>query len=65
MKKCFRKCCQLYSIHAKELSADKAPFIEDFPVLQEFKDVFQEIHGLPPKRDIDFTIYLVPGAVPM
>ena len=32
-------------------------------MLQEFKDVFlDEILGLPPKRDIDFTIDLVPGA---
>ena len=32
-------------------------------MLQEFKDVFpDEILGLPPKRDIDFTIELVPRA---
>ena len=30
------------------------------------KNVFpDEIPGLPPKRDIDFTIELVPGAAPM
>ena len=35
-------------------------------MLQEFKDVFpDEITGLPPKRDIDFTIELVPGAAPV
>ena len=35
-------------------------------MLQEFKDVFpDEIPGLPPKRDIDFTIELVPGAAPV
>ena len=32
-------------------------------MLQEFRDVFSnEIPELPPKRDIDFTIELVPGA---
>ena len=32
-------------------------------MLQEFKDVFSdEIPGLPPNRDIDFTIEIVPGA---
>ena len=35
-------------------------------MLQEFKDVFpDEISGLPPKRDIDFTIELVPRAAPV
>ena len=34
--------------------------------MQEFIDVFpDEIPGLPPKRDIDFTIELVPGAAPV
>ena len=35
-------------------------------MLQDFKDVFpDEVIGLPPKRDIDFTIELVPGAAPV
>ena len=35
-------------------------------MLQEFRDVFlDEIPGLPLKRDIDFTIELVPGAAPV
>ena len=34
-------------------------------MLQDFADVFlEEIPGLPPKRDLDFTIELVPGVVP-
>ena len=39
--------------------------IENIPVLNEFIDVFpEEIPGLPPRRELDFTIELVPGAVP-
>jgi len=35
--------------------------IEDFAVLREFWDMFpKEILGLPPKRDINFTINLIP-----
>ena len=35
-------------------------------MLQEFEDVFPDkIPGLPPKRDINFTIELVPGAAPV
>jgi hypothetical protein len=30
--------------------------------LQEFEDVFQEIPRFPPKREIDFSVYLVSGA---
>ena len=35
-------------------------------MLQEFRDVFlDEIPGLPPNRDIDFTIELVSRATPV
>jgi hypothetical protein len=34
-------------------------------VLQEFADVFEEIPGLPPKRDIDFSIDLMPRVAPV
>ena len=49
-----------------EVTPNENPRLEDFNVLQEFKDVFpDEILGLPPKRDIDFKIELVPGATPV
>ena len=39
--------------------------MEDIPVLKEYADVFlEEIPRLPPKRELDFTIGLVLGAVP-
>ena len=39
--------------------------IENIPILKDYIDVFpEEILGLPPKRELDFTIELVPGAVP-
>ena len=45
---------------------NETPRLEDSHVLQKFRDVFPgEIPGLPPKRDIDFTIDLVPGAAPV
>jgi hypothetical protein len=62
LKICFRKGCQLYATHVEEPEKTKGPSLEGFPVLQEFEDVFKEIPGLPPKRDINFSIDLVPGA---
>ena len=45
---------------------NETPKLEDYHVLQEFRDVFlDEIPGLPPKRDNDFTIDLVPRAAPV
>ena len=49
-----------------EATKNETPKLEDYLVLQEFRDVFSdEIPGLPPKRDIDFTIDLVPRAAPV
>jgi hypothetical protein len=49
----------------EETPKDKVPNIEDYVVLKEFEYVFKEIPGLPPKRDIDFSINMMPGAAPV
>ena len=65
LNKFCRKGFQLYAAHVLEATENDTPRLEDFHVLQEFRDVFSnEIPELPPKRDIDFTIELVPGAAP-
>ena len=59
LKKFYRKGSQLYAAHISEAAGNANPRLEYFHVLHEFKDVFPEyILGLPPKRDIDFTILL-------
>jgi hypothetical protein len=65
MKKCYRKGCQIFATHMEETPKDKVPNLEDYAVLEEFEDVFKEVPGLPPKRDIDFSINLIPGAAPV
>jgi hypothetical protein len=65
LKKCYRKDCQIFAAHMEEESKDKVPILEDHEVLEEFEDVFKEIPGLPPKRDIDFSINLTPGEAPV
>ncbi|XP_073135163.1 uncharacterized protein [Henckelia pumila] len=43
-----------------------SPNLADLPVVSEFADVFpDEIPGLPPYREIDFNIELMPGTVPI
>jgi hypothetical protein len=55
----------LYAIQVLNATKNKELKIEDHPVLWEFKDVFpEEVPRLPPKRDLDFSIDLVPGVVP-
>lgn len=44
----------------EEMAKVQAPCLEDQLVLKEFVYVFVNILGIPPKIDIDFSIYLVP-----
>ena len=40
--------------------------LEDVPVVNEFPDVFpEELPGLPPDRELEFAIYLLPGTTPI
>lgn len=64
MKKYCRKGCSLYAIQVLESVEDDKPNLEDHPILREYKDVFpEEVSGLPPRRDIDFSIELTPRAI--
>jgi hypothetical protein len=65
LKKCYQKGCQLFAAQVEEASQDVVLNLEDHEVLKEFKDVFQEVPGLPTKRYIDFSINLMPGATPV
>ena len=55
-----RKGCQGYlcAIEAIEL---KDLDLNEIQIVREFPHVFQEVLGLPPDREIEFTIELVPG----
>ena len=63
LRKCFRKCFQLYASHVEDPKEGKEPKLQDYPMLQEFVDVFQELLRIPPKRE-NFTIDLVSSAIP-
>ncbi|KAH9303963.1 hypothetical protein KI387_008367, partial [Taxus chinensis] len=49
-----------------EFSEEDDDFMKQFPLLQSFRDVFpEELPGLPPKREFDFTIEIKPGTEPI
>ncbi|GJX42238.1 putative reverse transcriptase domain-containing protein [Tanacetum coccineum] len=57
--------CHLFLAHVtKKKSKEKR--MEDVPVIRDFPEVFLEkLPGLPPPRQVEFRIDLVPGAAPV
>ena len=68
LKRAVRKGCKSFAVTVinKENTNNKDKLkLEDIPILRGYSDVFlEEIMGLPPKRELEFTIELVPGVVP-
>ena len=68
LKRDVRKGCKAYAVtitNEKSMNNIDKLKLEDIPVLKEYLDVFsEEILGLPLKQELDFTIELVPSAVP-
>ncbi|XP_074323595.1 uncharacterized protein LOC141660507 [Apium graveolens] len=54
-------------VHEPEFDTSKdEPRIEDYPIVKEYVGVFpDELPGLPPHREVEFTIELIPGAEPI
>ncbi|GJR37167.1 putative reverse transcriptase domain-containing protein [Tanacetum coccineum] len=64
-KKYISRGCQVFMIQVikKEKSEEKR--LEDIPIVKEYPDVFPEnLPGLPPVRQIEFQINLIPRAAP-
>jgi hypothetical protein len=60
-----RKGCNLYEILSLN-ERGEAKGLDNLPVVREFADVFpEELPGLPPERELDFTIDLKPGTKPI
>jgi len=56
----------LYVAHILDLVEDKGSKLEDYSILPHFSDVFfDEVPRLPPKRDIDLPIDIVPRVAPV
>nr|GEV69428.1 putative reverse transcriptase domain-containing protein [Tanacetum cinerariifolium] len=63
-KGCHVYLAQVTSKKAEDKSEEKR--LDDMPMVQEFSEVFpEELPGLPPARQVEFQIDLVPGAAPV
>ncbi|GJV14917.1 putative reverse transcriptase domain-containing protein [Tanacetum coccineum] len=68
---CIKACkyvergCHLFLAHVTE-NKSKEKRLEDVPIIHDFPEVFpEELPGLPPPRQVEFQIDLVPRAAPV
>jgi hypothetical protein len=65
LQKSMRKGCKLYAILAVN-DKGMAKGLENLPVVREFADMFlEDLPGLLPERQLEFTIDLKPGTEPI
>ena len=67
LKKRMRNGCKIHVVCVTNcLVNENTTHVQDHPVLSKFMDVLpEEIPGLPPQREIDFSIEIVPGSAPV
>ncbi|KAK1406188.1 hypothetical protein QVD17_41477 [Tagetes erecta] len=64
-QKCLRKGYVAFMAHV-EVNKKKEKKLEDIPIVRDFAEVFPEdVTGLPPVRQVEFRIDLIPGATPV
>ncbi|GKF55089.1 hypothetical protein Tco_0165429 [Tanacetum coccineum] len=69
MQKYMLKGCPIFLAHVttkdtKDKSEKKR--LEDVPIILDFPEVFpKDLSGLPPTRQVEFQIDLIPGAAPV
>ena len=63
-RKMVRKGCEAYLAYVIDMVKER-PSVSDIPTVSDFPDVFpKELPRLPPQREIEVTIDVVPGATP-
>ncbi|GKF07453.1 hypothetical protein Tco_0041677, partial [Tanacetum coccineum] len=64
-RKYIERSCHLFLAHVTK-KKPKEKRLEDVPVIRDFPEVFpDDLPGLPPPRQVEFRIDLVPGAAPI
>ena len=65
VQRMLHKGCQGYLAYVVETEKEGI-LVDEIPVVREFPDVFpDDITGLPPDREVEFTIDLIPGTEPI
>ena len=59
-----REDARVYMILAS-MSVETTNPVSDIPLVREFPEVFEEVSGLPPEKEVEFSIDLVPGTGPI
>ncbi|GJR80927.1 putative reverse transcriptase domain-containing protein [Tanacetum coccineum] len=63
------KGCDVFLAHVTTKKAEdksKEKRLEDVPIVRDFPEVFlEDFSGIPPTRQVEFQIDLIPGAVPI
>ena len=63
-RKMVRKGCEPYLAYVIEMEKVR-PSVSYIPIVSDFPNMFpKELLGLPPQREIEFAINVVPGATP-
>ncbi|KAI3707408.1 hypothetical protein L6452_25905 [Arctium lappa] len=66
MQNYLRKEYVAFLAHVVNKENKKKKCIQDFPIIRDFHEVFSdELPGLPPPRQVEFRIDLIPGAAPV
>ena len=64
-RRCVRKGCHSYLAYVIDAKKEKKS-MEDIAIVREFPEVFpDDLTSLPPERQVEFQIDLVPGAAPI
>ncbi|KAG6397801.1 hypothetical protein SASPL_144262 [Salvia splendens] len=64
-RKLVRKGCEAYLAYILDTRAED-PKLTNIPIVSEYPDVFpEELPGLPPEREVEFAIEVIPGTTPI
>ena len=65
IRKYLKKKCHEFLAHVVERKP-KEKRIQDIPVVRDYPEIFpDDLSGLPPPRQVEFSIDLIPGAAPV